>query len=66
MAAPSIAASIFKLAVAGEQAGFTLEQMIELLNAGLTAESPLRMIERGLARASAGEPEQLGSSRWVM
>jgi len=43
-----------------------LEQMIELLNAGLTAESPLRMIERGLARASAGEPEQLGSSRWVM
>jgi len=66
MAAPSIAASVFKLAVAGEQAGFTLEQMIELLNAGLTVESLLRMIERRLARVSACEPEQLGSSRWVM
>jgi len=66
MAAPSIAASVFKLAVAGEQAGFTLEQMIDLLNAGLTVESLLRIIEQRLAGASACEPEQLGSSRWVM
>jgi len=65
MAASSIAASIFKLAVAGEQAGFTLEQMIELLNAGLTVKSLLRMIEQKLARASA-YTEQLGFSRWVM
>ena len=49
MAAPPIAVSIFKLAVAGEQAGFTVEQMIELLNAGVTVEALLRMIERGLA-----------------
>jgi hypothetical protein len=66
MAAPSIAASVFKLALAGEQTGFTVEQMIELLNAGVTVESLLRMIERRLAWASACEPEQLGSSRCVM
>lgn len=66
MAGPSVAASVFKLAVAGEQAGFTLQQMIELLNAGVTVESLFWMIERRLAWASACQPEQLGSSRWVM
>jgi hypothetical protein len=63
MAVPSIAASVFKLAVAGEQAGFTMEQLIELLNAGVTVESLLRLIERRLAGASVWE-SQLGSSRW--
>ncbi len=66
MAASPIAASVFKLAVAGEQAGFTLQQMIELLNAGVTVESLLRMIERRLGWASACELPQLGSSLWVM
>jgi hypothetical protein len=66
VAATSIAASVFKLAVTGEQVGFTLQQMIELLNAGVTVESLLRMIERRLACASACEPQQLGFSRWVM
>lgn len=65
MAAPPIAVSIFKLAVAGEQAGFTVEQMIELLNAGVTVEALLRMVERGLAGVSVCEP-QLGSSRSVV
>jgi hypothetical protein len=45
---PSIASSVFKLAIAGEQAGFTIEQMIDLLNAGLTVEALLRLIESRL------------------
>jgi hypothetical protein len=30
--------AIRKLAIAGEQAGFTLDQMIQLLNSGMSAE----------------------------
>jgi hypothetical protein len=30
--------AVHKLAVAGEQAGFSFEQMIQLLNAGITVE----------------------------
>lgn len=33
-----------KLAVAGEQAGFSVEQMIQLLNRGLTVETLLDLI----------------------
>jgi hypothetical protein len=42
---PSVATSVFKLALAGEQAGFSVEQMIELLNAGITVETLLCVIE---------------------
>ena len=38
---PSLGHSIEKLAIAGEQAGFTVEQMIELLRNGLTVETHL-------------------------
>jgi hypothetical protein len=38
-----------KLAVAGERAGFTVEQMIRLLNAGLTVECLLDIIEECLS-----------------
>jgi hypothetical protein len=37
----SLVAAIGKLAIAGEQAGFSLEQMIELLDQGLTVETLL-------------------------
>ena len=65
MATPSIAASVFKLAMAGEQAGFTIEQMIDLLNAGVTVDALLRLIERKLSipPAQASAPPSL---RWVM
>jgi hypothetical protein len=49
MAAPSLQTSIAKLAMAGEQAGFTVEQMIWLLNAGVTIQGLLRLIEWNLA-----------------
>ena len=41
---PSLVLAISKLAAAGEQAGFTLEQMIELLDAGLEVETLLELI----------------------
>jgi hypothetical protein len=59
---PSLAASVCKLAMAGEQAGFTVEQMIRLLRAGMTVETLLDVIERRLSEAI---PEPL-SSRWIM
>ena len=41
---PSLVRTISKLAAAGEQAGFTLEQMIDLLDQGLEVESLLELI----------------------
>ena len=62
MAAPSVATSVFKLALAGEQAGFSVEQMIELLNAGITVETLLCVIEWRLG----GAVPLARSSRWIM
>jgi hypothetical protein len=39
-----VVAIISKLAAAGEQAGFSLEQMIQLLNAGLSLDSLIELI----------------------
>jgi hypothetical protein len=62
MATRSLQGGIFKLAIAGEQAGFTIEQMIWLLNVGITGESLLRRIEWRFA-----SPEtDARSSRLVM
>jgi hypothetical protein len=68
MATPSVAASVFKLALAGEQAGFSIEQMIELLNAGVSVGSLLTLIERNFSHAPllSGEPDHVSSSRWIM
>jgi hypothetical protein len=65
MATQSVPASVFKLALAGEQAGFTIEQMIEFLNAGITVETLFRIIEWKLTHAPV-EASQLRSSQWVM
>jgi len=45
----SLLRAVGKLAIAGEQAGFTLEQMIELLSEGLSVKSLLGLISLGLA-----------------
>ena len=50
---PTIAHSIYKLAVAGEQAGFTVEQMIQLLNDGLDVMTLVSLIEWKLNHASS-------------
>jgi len=41
---PTLVSAITKLGVAGQQAGFTLEQMIDLLNAGITPDTLLELI----------------------
>jgi hypothetical protein len=44
MARDSLMIAISKLAMAGEQAGFTIEQMIDLLNSGLAVETLIELI----------------------
>ena len=44
MPRPSLQAAIEKLAMAGEQAGFSIDQMIKLLNGGLSVEALLVLI----------------------
>ena len=58
----SIAQSVYKLAIAGEQAGFSVVGMIQMLNAGITVETLLDLIEWRLRDAV---PESR-SSRWIM
>jgi hypothetical protein len=54
--------AIEKLVRAGEQAGFSVEQMIQMLQTGVDVEALLQMIERRLSPPSAKQR----SSRWVM
>ena len=64
MATPSLRNSIAKLALAGEQAGFTVEQMIQMLNAGVTVEGLLGLIEW---RLETGVREsETRSCRWLI
>jgi hypothetical protein len=62
---PSMLVAISKLAIAGEQAGFTVEQMIRLLNDGLTVKNLLELIAK---RLDVAQPVSLHttSSRWIM
>lgn len=54
--------AIGDLGMAGEQAGFTLEQMLELLNAGITVDALLDMIA---FRLHGQTLPPLASARWV-
>jgi hypothetical protein len=53
--------AIEKLVLAGEEAGLSVEQMIQILQAGASVEGLLRVIEWRLSPAVAS-----GSTRWVM
>jgi hypothetical protein len=59
---PTLMTAIAKLVVAGEQAGFTVEQMIQLLETGASVEALLDLIELRLFH----HVTTLRSSRWVM
>jgi hypothetical protein len=63
MQRPSTAETVYKLAIAGEQAGFSLEQMIQILNAGVSIETLLNWIE---FRLGGVDPNPARSSRWIM
>jgi hypothetical protein len=61
----SLLAAIGKLAIAGEQAGFSVEQMIQILNGGFSVEDLSQLIARRLEPI----PESVNlsaTSRWVM
>lgn len=45
---PNLLDSIAKLAVAGERAGFSVEEMISLLNAGMTVETLVDLVAQRL------------------
>ena len=62
----SLVAAIYKLAIAGEQAGLSLEQMIQLLNGGMSVEGLLELILWRLYPANASLPSGISQSRWVM
>jgi len=62
---PSLVVAISKLAVAGEQAGFTVEEMIQLLDHGITVEGLLELISWRLDVRLPPAPSG-ASAHWVM
>jgi hypothetical protein len=46
---PSLLMTINKLAIFGERAGFSVEQMIQMLNAGISMETLLQVIDSNLS-----------------
>ena len=62
---PILVSGIAKLAMAGQQAGFTVEQMIGLLNAGLGVEELIDLIACHLEQSEPLAPA--GSvSAWIV
>jgi hypothetical protein len=66
MARAALVNAIHKLALAGEQAGFSLEQMIDLLNAGLSVETLLDLIAWRLEGTKTALPLLGSSPNWVV
>lgn len=64
MEKPSLVMAIGKLAIAGEQAGFSVEQMIGLLNDGLTVEALLDLISLRLGYSHQTAATS-GSLMWI-
>jgi len=63
MEQPVITTAIEKLVRAGEQAGFSVEQMIQLLQMGASVETLLSLIELRLSPPTAS-PRR--ASHWIM
>ena len=61
----SLVVAASKLMLDGERAGFTLEQMIELLEAGLSVESLLDLINWRLDLALRCDAPQRVCGNWV-
>jgi hypothetical protein len=66
MQRPLLMSAINKLAIAGEQAGFSLEQMIRLLDDGLSVETLLDLIAWSLERRQQTFSSLSYTSNWVM
>jgi hypothetical protein len=66
MERPSLLKAVGRLAIAGEQAGFSLEQMIELLNEALSVETLLDLIAWRLGDVRKPIAPPACSSGWIM
>jgi len=67
---PHLSSAIERLARAGEQAGFSVEEVIEMLNAGLSIGALLDMISYSLSHdalecAQQGVEESTSASAWL-
>ena len=66
---PTLVRAVEKLAMAGEKAGFSVADMIRMLNAGVSVEGLLDIIERSLRAPEVRMDHShgsSGSSRWIM
>ena len=64
---PKLLRTIGKLAIAGEQAGFSIEEMIDMLNSGVSVSMLLALISSRLEEPPPSSSQALGSlPRWVM
>jgi hypothetical protein len=63
MQQPTLVRAFERRAQAGEQAGFSVEDMIKMLNAGITVKTLLDIIDRSLQPVPLETPR---SSRWIM
>jgi hypothetical protein len=57
-----LARAIERLAAAGEEAGISVEQMIQILNVGVSVEDLLDIVDKKLQAPR----EFIGYSRWVI
>jgi len=62
MATATLAPAVYKLAMAAERAGFSLEDMIGMLQAGVSVETLLTLIE---VRLRCAGPETARISNWA-
>ena len=62
----SLLTAVGKLASAGERAGVNVEQMIRLLNAGVSVETLLQLIASRLNDDAEEPATESISSRWVV
>jgi hypothetical protein len=63
MQQPTLVRAIERLATEGEKAGFSVEDMIRMLNAGISVETLLDIIDRSL---QAPREDMGRTSRWIM
>jgi hypothetical protein len=63
---PKLVTAIGKLTVAGEQAGLSVEHMIQLLNDGLTVETLLELIAWRLTEIRNPITPAGCSARWIV
>ena len=61
----SLVTATGKLAIAGDQSGFGVEQMIRLLDEGLTVETLLDIISWRLGQSSSDPGNNGASSMWI-